>query len=135
MLLIPVSGVFLFMVLYYIATLYYPGGNYEYQDSKGFSWKYNFWCHLLPEKAINGDINNSRPWAIGAMLVLGLSVIVFIILIPLRLQLSLVTKRIIQWCGSISVFIFFLLLSSSHDAAINTASFFAGIALTGMMLG
>jgi hypothetical protein len=135
MLLIPVCGVFLFMFLYYIATLYYPGGNYEYPHSKGFSWQYNFWCHLLPEKAINGEINNSRPWAITAMLVLGLSVIVFIIFIPFKLQLSLITKRIIQWCGTISVFIFFLLLSSNHDAAINSASFFAGIALAGLMLG
>jgi hypothetical protein len=44
-------------------------------------------------------------------------------------------RRIIQWSGVTSVMIFLILLSPFHDEAINAGSFFAGIALLGILGG
>ncbi|HEV7621655.1 MAG TPA: hypothetical protein VGO09_07980, partial [Flavisolibacter sp.] len=52
----PVFGSFAFIILYIIATIYYPGGSQANNVSKGFSWVHNYWCNLLNEKAINGAL-------------------------------------------------------------------------------
>ncbi|MFL5773124.1 MAG: hypothetical protein ACJ75F_08200 [Flavisolibacter sp.] len=135
LLLIPPAGSILFMILYYTATRYYPGGDFENPQTKGFSWKHNFWCHLLTEKSLNGNLNASRPWAISAMMVLAFSAILFMILIPIKLDLPVRNKRIIHLTGTISILVSFLLLSSFHDEAIQAGSAFGIIALTGILAG
>jgi len=123
------------MILYYTATLLYPGGDFENPTSKGFSWKHNFWCHLLAPKALNGDLNTSRPWAISAMVILAFSTVLFMILVPEKLRLSQRVKKIIQWTGTISILVSFLLLSKYHDEAIQAGSLFGIIALLGIVAG
>jgi hypothetical protein len=71
--LMPLFGSILFSLLYFIATLYYPGGNYLDKGSHGFSWTQNYWCNLLGENAINGHQNLARPIAFTAMAVLSLT--------------------------------------------------------------
>src|SRR3954449_6164304 len=64
--LLPLFGIILFLLLYFIATLYYPGGAQFDKTTKGFSWTQNYWCNLLNENAINGLPNPARPIAITA---------------------------------------------------------------------
>lgn len=123
------------MVLYFAATLVYPGGNFEDPTSKGFSWKHNYWCHLLAPKAVNGELNASRPWAISAMVILAFSSVLFMILVPEKLHLSKRMKKIIQWTGTISILVSFLLLSKFHDEAIQAGSVIGIIALLGIIAG
>jgi hypothetical protein len=69
----PLFGSIVFVLLYFAATLLYPGGSQVDIDSKGFSWLHNYWCNLLSVTAINKQHNAARPLAITGMVVLTLT--------------------------------------------------------------
>jgi len=76
--LIPLFGALLFIIFYIIAITLYPGGSQADISSKGFSWMNNYWCNLLNEKAMNGEYNTARPFAIAGMLLLCISMAAFL---------------------------------------------------------
>jgi hypothetical protein len=63
----PLFGTLIYLLLYIVATFFYPGGSQVDKNSFGFSWAQNYWCNLLNENAINGQHNSARPIAIAAM--------------------------------------------------------------------
>lgn len=54
-------------VLIVIATSLYPGGSISDSSSVGFIWSKNFFSNLFQEKAINGEPNTGRVWALIGM--------------------------------------------------------------------
>ena len=66
----PIFGTIVFVVLYIVATLLYPGGSQVDKNSIGFSWTNNYWCNLLNDNAINGQHNPAKPIAMTGMFVL-----------------------------------------------------------------
>ena len=132
--LIPLIGSFLFIILYIIAALLYPGGSGANKTAIGYSWTNNYWCNLLSEKAINGQINTARPVAVTAMFILGLSLSSFWIQFPTLIQLKRYHKLLIQLAGTVCMLLSFLLLTNvDHDLAINTSSAFGLIAMMGTL--
>ncbi len=110
--LIPLSGSLLFLLLYFIATLYYPGGDQFDKNTKGFSWTQNYWCNLLNENAINGLPNTARPIALTAMAVLCLTLSIFWYLFPVQVGFKKKERLTIQLSGFIAmIFGWFLLLA------------------------
>lgn len=81
-LLLPVYGVFIFVLLYFIATLFYPGGSDVNPGYTGFDWFNNYWCDLTDEITESGALNPARTIALIAMLVLTLSIALLAYLIP-----------------------------------------------------
>ena len=133
--LIPLIGSFLFIILYIIAALLYPGGSGANKTAIGYSWTNNYWCNLLSEKAINGQINTARPVAVTAMFILGLSLSSFWIQFPTLIQLKRYYKLLIQLAGTVSMLTSFLLLTSiDHDLVVNTSSAFGLIAMMGTLI-
>ena len=131
----PIIGSFLFVILYVIAPLLYPGGSGTDKTSIGYSWTDNYWCNLLNENAINGQTNEARPVAIAAMLILGVTLSAFWILFPTVTQLKKFHRLLIQIAGIVSMVASFLLLTRiDHDIAINTSSAFGLIAMLGTMI-
>jgi hypothetical protein len=131
----PLIGSFLFVILYVIAALLYPGGSGVDKNTIGYSWTNNYWCNLLSEKAINGQSNTARPVAVSAMFILCLSLFTFWILFPALLQLKKYHKLLIQLAGTLCMLASFLLLTSiDHDLAINTSSAFGLIAMIGTLI-
>jgi len=125
----------LFIILYIIAALLYPGGSGTDKTAIGYSWTNNYWCNLLSEKAINGQINTARPVAVIAMFILGLSLSSFWILFPAFTQLKRNHKLLIQLAGTVCMLTSFLLLTRiDHDLAINTSSAFGLIAMIGTLV-
>jgi hypothetical protein len=134
--LIPLLGSVVFVLLYFVATLYYPGGSQVDQNAIGFSWINNYWCNLLNDTAINGKSNPAKPIAITGMLVLCITLAYFWWLFPRHLQLSIKWKYTIQISGALSMFIaFFLFTNFNHDAVTNLASIFGLIATAGTFIG
>ncbi len=131
----PLFGILLYILLYVIATLFYPGGNQVNKNSKGFSWTQNYWCNLLNENAINGQHNSARPIALTAMLVLCISLATFWYIFPKQIFKKKSNKLIIQISGFISVTIGIFLFTVFHDYIINIATGFGLIALTGTFIG
>ena len=134
--LVPVWGILLFVALYILATINYPGGSHVDKDAIGFSWANNYWCNLLNETAINGELNRSRPIAMTGMIVLGLTLIFFWVLFPAYIDTGKSIKTMIRISGILSMIIsFFLFTNLNHDLVTNLASFFGFIATVGVLIG
>ncbi|MEJ7677696.1 MAG: hypothetical protein WKG06_07485 [Segetibacter sp.] len=99
----PLFGTLIFVCLYIIATLFYPGGSQVDKNAKGFSWTQNYWCNLLNENAINGQHNAARPIAMTAMFVLCLTFATFSYIFPRQIglpkkaELSFKFQVRVQW--------------------------------------
>jgi len=131
----PLIGNFLFIILYVIAAVFYPGGSNTDKTSTGYNLTENYWCNLLNEKAINGELNTAKPVAVIAMIILCISLSSFWILFPVLTQLKKSTGLLIQVAGIISMLTAFLLLTNvDHDIAVNTSSSFGFIAMAATIM-
>ena len=133
--LIPLFGTLVFVILYGLATLFYPGGSQVDKNEKGFSWSQNYWCNLLNENAINGQPNAARPIALTAMIVLCVSLSLFWYIFPTLINLPKRTKHVIQISGILSMATSLFLFTAGHDMVINIASVLGLIAITGIFIG
>lgn len=132
---VPVFGICIFIVLYFAAVFYYPGGSQVDKAEKSFSWLNNYWCDLLSERAKNGQKNIARPVAIISWLVLCLSLSVFWYFLPLLFTLSAIGKKSVKFCGISAMIIASFLFTSLHDVVIQTAGLFGLAAFTRTFIG
>jgi hypothetical protein len=102
----PIFGAFLFVVLYIIATLCYPGGSQVDKNSIGFSWTNNYWCNLLNQNAINGQPNPAKPIAMIGMFVLCVTLTFFWFLFPKHINLDKKLNLLIQISGTLALTLF-----------------------------
>lgn len=132
----PILGTIIFIVLYFIPTLLYPGGSQIDKNSVGFSWTDNYWCNLLNENAINGQPNPAKPIAMTGMFVLCLTLVFFWFLFTKYINLPKKLKLIIQISGTVAMAIAsFLFTKINHDLVTNLASTFGIIATVGTFIG
>jgi hypothetical protein len=132
----PLFGVLIFVVLYVVAALFYPGGSPVDKNAVGFSWAHNYWCNLLNETAINGQTNPAKPIAYTGMFVLCLALALFWFLFPGHLQLDKKLRLAIQLSGALAMTTTFGLFTSiNHDLVTNIASAFGLIATVGTFIG
>jgi len=124
------------VVLYIIATKYYPGGSQADKNSIGYSWVNNYWCNLLNANGINGKPNPAQPIALTAMVILCISLSLFWIQFPKFTPLNKPAKLTIQTSGTMAMITGSLLFTHfNHDLIINTASFLGLIAMAGTFVG
>lgn len=136
LLLTPVFGTLLFVILYFIATLFYPGGSRADKNSTGFSWVNNYWCNLLNQQAINGEKNPARSIALAAMFVLCLTLSLFWLITPKYILTNKKLILTIQVCGILAMTTAFLLLTAiNHDLVINISCGFGVMATAGTFVG
>ena len=134
-LLVPVTGILLFIGLYIVAACYYPGGSQADAHSTGFSWINNYWCNLLNENAINGQRNTARPIALTAMVILSFTLAIFWYLFPVQAGLQKALRITIQVSGVLAALIGLFIFTSYHDTITNLASLCGLIATTGTFIG
>ena len=133
--LVSIFGCVLFIILYIIAALLYPGGSETDKTAIGYSWTNNYWCNLLHDDAINGEPNTAKPIAIAGMFILGLALSGFWILFPRYINTNKAYRLIIQICGVIGMISsFFLIADRNHDLVVNIASGFGFIAVIGVLV-
>lgn len=133
--LLPVAFILLFIALYIIATFHYPGGSQADIHSNGFSWKNNYWCNLLNENAINGELNNARPYAMVGMVNLCIGLIIFWWMFSIFFVKNKWWKKLIPAAGTLAMTGAFFSFTSFHDIVINFASACGLVALTGTLVG
>jgi hypothetical protein len=134
-LLLPVAGAVLFVLLYCLAAFNYPGGSQADNHSKGFSWLHNYWCNLLNERSINGDLNPGRPYALAGMLVLCLSLGWFWYCFAFYVPLKTSQRTAMQFSGALSMCIAFFIFTSLHTIVINIAGAIAVVSLVFTFMG
>ena len=131
----PLFGTLLFVGLYFVATLFYPGGSQVDIHSKGFSWINNYWCNLLNKNAINGQFNAARPLALAAMFVLSLTLAIFWYIFPQQADLKKSIRLTIQISGALAMTTGMFLFTDQHDIIVNIASFCGLVATVGTFIG
>ena len=132
---LTVTGFAVFILLYVLATLLYPGGSQADAHAKGFSWLHNYWCNLLNAQAMNGEDNAARPVAIAAMLILCITISCFWLLFAQHIPMKKAAARLIRVSGITSMLATGLLLTSlNHDLAIDIACFFGLIAFSAALI-
>jgi hypothetical protein len=135
-LLTPVFGTLIFILLYFFATLFYPGGSQVDKNAIGFSWINNYWCNLLNETAINGQPNPAKPIALTGMFVLCFTLSFFWFTFPTQINSSKYLQRTIQVSGILAMMVaFFLFTKLNHDLVTNLATSFGAIATIGTFIG
>lgn len=132
---LPVIGVCLFVALYFIASLFYPGGSDVDESSKGFNWMHNYWCELMAARAYNGEANSARPIAIGGMFVLATSISICWYNATAFFENKTKANWLILYPGIFSMVSLILLFFQPHDLAINIAGVSGMVALIGVELG
>ncbi|MBK7869157.1 MAG: hypothetical protein IPJ74_00035 [Saprospiraceae bacterium] len=134
LILMPIAGIILFLILYIIATFYYPGGSDVNKTAQDFSWTHNYWCDLMAKGAKNGQLNPARSIAITAMVILCLALCMFWWLLPRLLDNGRHHYKIVQSSGIISMILAVFIFTNYHDLIINAAVVFGVIALTGIYI-
>lgn len=129
----PLAGIPCFIILYMIATWYYPGGSQADSHAVGFSWQHNYWCNLLNDKAINGQINPAKPIAIAAMVVLCISLTVFWCAFPFYTTAKHSYRQTVRYSGSSAMVAASLLGVLEHDWVTNIASLLGVVAVIGTL--
>ena len=128
-------GTLIFVILYVMASLLYPGGSQADVNSKGFSWINNYWCNLLNEKAINGQQNAAKPIAIVAMFILCLTMVIFWYIFPKQAGFKKTGRLSIQISGTLAMIIGMFLFTDLHDTIVNIASLCGLVATAGTFIG
>ncbi|MRG43928.1 hypothetical protein GFS24_02320 [Chitinophaga sp. SYP-B3965] len=131
----PLFGTFVYISLYCIAAFLYPGGNQLDKNAKGFSWTQNYWCNLLNEHAMNGQLNTARPVALMAMFVLCITLAAFWYIFPRQVDFSRSWRIAIQLSGVIAMLVGLFIFTNLHDSIINIAGVCALLAVTGTFIG
>lgn len=127
---ITIAGIWIFILLYIIATFAYPGGSDADQQATAFSWKHNYWCELLASDARNGALNTARGIAIAAMGVLVISLIFFWYFAAARFQMRRTAGIWMRTTGIGSMLVLPFLLVADHDLIMNIAGLCGLTAMT-----
>ena len=89
----------------------------------GFSWINNYWCNLLNEKAMNGQLNAARPIALFAMGVLSCSLALFWIIFPSFAEFNMRNGMVMKAAGILAMIFGMFSFTQYHDMVINLATF------------
>jgi hypothetical protein len=115
------SSLVLGVILFYLATLHYPGGSNWNKNSIGFDWRYNYITNLFNPIAVNGENNGSVPWAVAAMFLLCTGFALFFIDTAQKITTPS-SSRIIKWGGTLSMLFAFLAVTPWHDLMVTISN-------------
>ena len=132
--LVPLIGIIVFVILYVVATWFYPGGSNVDTTTVGFHWKNNCWGDLVSYTAKNGTVNPARPIALIALVILCSTLAVFWFYVS-RLFIENNFNQVVRYSGISSMSATIFLFTGYHDAVINVAGILGIIALIGLFTG
>ncbi len=128
-LVIPYLGIFVFLLLYVLAAVKYPGGSHTNPYDKGFSLWDNYFCDLLDAYAVNGAMNPARDWARLALLVLCMSLIYSWFHLPKLFSGKRAITTIMRFTGISALTITLFMTADNHDSIVRIAGVFGVVAM------
>jgi hypothetical protein len=133
LLVIPLAGMAVFIVLYFVAAHAYPGGSQANPYREGFDWLNNYWCDLIARSGKNGQSNPARPVALTAMIVLFSSLSVFWFILPGFFRESRFSRLLIGYTGVVSMLVLVFVFTEHHDAVILTGGTISAVPFAGTL--
>lgn len=125
---LTVSGIIVFVLLYFLAAYYYPGGSNFDAHQVGFKWSTNYWCELLGFNAKNGQHNSARPIGLSGMVILSIAISIFWFNIPKLIPQKKWMNTLLSFSGILSMICSAFIFSHFHDLFIYLAVLFGTIA-------
>ena len=123
----------MFGALYVYAASLYPGGSQASLTSIGYDWANNYWCNLLNDQGMNGLDNPAQPFAIGAMIILCLSLLHFFFLFANGFEMPEKWRTIIKASGVLSMVSATLIATEYHDLMTTVSSIFGILVVAGII--
>lgn len=121
-------GIALALCLFVAATMNYPGGTTDSPNTVGYSWTHNFISTLFAPRALNGEANPARYFAVLSMLSLCLSIGLMFKQISTRVR-SRVHGKTIEIAGIGTAVYSFLVVTRMHDLMVTIGLVFSLVAL------
>lgn len=109
------------VLLLVIATLLYPGGSILDKTSVGFDWSKNFFSNLFLARALNGDINPARIWALAGMVFNSIGYLLFFIHTSRKIPQKH-SAMVLKHIGIINMLFTFLIATAWHDIMVTVSS-------------
>lgn len=132
--LFPLMGMGLFVVLYIIAALNYPGGSWAFTDQNGFSFWNNYLCDLLDDYAVNGTLNDARFFARAALGLLCASLLLLWYHLPKLFKNKSTNLIIMRLSGFLALIVTLFIASGTHDIIIRIAGLFGVVAFVTLFI-
>ena len=130
---LPTICIFLFAVIYYYSSTLYPGGSQADLTTPGFDWVHNYWSDLMNETGRNEQPNPAEPFAITAMVMMCLGLMIFFIQFAAKFTKHKVWRYLIQISGTLAMIFAILTFTPYHALMIALSSFFGLIVLVGII--
>ncbi len=132
-LIIPFAGIPVFIVLYFVAAYFYPGGSDADSGYEGFDWMNNYWCDLIASHGKNGEPNAGRPIALTAMITLFGSLLFFWFRLPDFFHETKFSRILISYTGMVSMIILVFIFTEYHDEVIFVGGALSSIPFAGTL--
>ncbi len=132
---LPTIGIGLFAGLYFYSASLYPGGSTFDLDFVGFDWVHNYWCDLMHFETANGQPNPAEPYAVFAMFLLCISMLIFFFMFANAFASSSRWRKAMKICGTISMIFAALIFTKYHNLMIILSSAFGLVPSFGIILG
>ncbi len=127
---LPLLGIFIYLMIYFYGASIYPGGTIFDVTSIGFDHYYNYWCDLAGKLTRSGVPNPARPFAVGAMVFLPLTLIVFWWRIVDLLPNNQIKRRLaIRTFGVTAMLAAAFIFTPIHDLALDILVLFLSLSL------
>lgn len=131
--LLPTLGILTFIGLYIYATTLYPGGSQADINSVGFDWRYNFWCNLMSEDAMNGLENPASPVALIGMVILCSSMTLFFFQFANYFVKNRIWKMTIKIAGALAMLSAVFIFTKYHDIMTTILSICGVVGIIGII--
>jgi hypothetical protein len=132
--LIPTIIILIFVMLYIVATMLYPGGSDVDLHAKGFSWLHNYWCNLTASIAKNGQANPAQSVALTAQFILCIGLLFFWYRLPVLFDQKKIYSAI-RWLGCSAMLMAVLVFTPLHEWSINIGGMLGVAALSTTFFG
>ncbi len=130
---LPTICIFIFAVLYFYSSTLYPGGSQADLTTPGFDWVHNYWSDLMNETGRNEQLNPAEPFAIAAMVIMCIGLMIFFIQFAAKFSKHRVWRSVIQISGTLAMICAILTFTEYHAPMIALSSFFGLFLLAGII--
>lgn len=118
-----------YLIVFTIAAIDYPGGSENHFVAEGYSFFHNFLCDVMNPVTQGGIVNNARGLAIVAHLILSITMISFFYILPEIFDRTNLKTKMIRGFGVLSMTVFIFMFTSYHDSIVTWTAILGTFAL------
>lgn len=126
---IPIVGMGLYLAVFIIAAMDYPGGSENIPSAVGYSFFNNFLCDVMNPTTHGGSYNPARLIAIISHLILSVTMITFFYLLPELFSWNNLNTKVTRYVGMLTMTVFVFMYTPLHDHIVTATGVLGTVAL------